>query len=174
MGAIGYLYLKTLLNWGIRALHKPVTYFYIAVFLFYILILPSSLKVFARELGGDSPEGMAAVLTVMAFWMIPGNLVAYAKRKGLTYRNSDVHFLFPSPLGPKQVLIYAHLKTLVMHILMNIFAVAFGGVLFGVAGWRLALYFLFSLCVENLLEGGIMVLLYGSEKLGEKQRALLV
>lgn len=174
MGAIGYLYRKTLWNWIKRSLRKPVTYFYIAVFFLYIFAIPYSLRMFAGQLGGDSPEGMAAVLTVAAFWMVPGNLIAYARRKGLVYRNSDVHFLFPSPVSPKQVLIYAHLRTLVAQILMNVFTAACGAVIFRVEGWRLAVYFLFSLCVENLLEGGIMILLYGSERLGERQRSLVV
>ena len=153
MGAVGYLYRKTMVNRIKIALRKPVTYFYVALFLFYVLFLPFSLRMFAAQLGGDSPEGMVTVLTVMAFWMIPGNLIAYAKRKGLVYRNSDVHFLFPSPVSPKRVLLYAHLKTLVAQVLMNVFAAVCGGVVFGVSLWRLAVYFVFSLVVENLLEG---------------------
>ena len=35
-------------------------------------------------------------------------------------------------------------------------AVVCGGVLFHVEGWRLAVYFLFSIFAENLLEGGII------------------
>lgn len=174
MGAIGYLYRKTMINRVKLALRKPMTYFYAALLLFYVLILPFSLRVFASQLNGDSPEGMVAVLTVVAFWMIPGNLIAYAKRRGLVYRNSDVHFLFPAPLSPKRVLLYAHLRTLVAQVLMNVFAAACGGVVFGVSLWRLAAYFFFSVVVENVLEGSIMLLLYGSERLGERQRAMVV
>lgn len=174
MGAIGYLYRKTLCNRIKRALRKPVTYFYLAIILFYLIILPPALRVWAVQLEGDSPAGMAAVLTVMAFWMIPANLIAYARRKGLVYRNSDVHFLFPSPVSPKRALLYAHLRTLVVQVLMNVFVIACGGVVFHVDGWRLALYFAFSIFVENLLEGGIMMLLYGSEKMDETHRGMVV
>lgn len=174
MGAVGYLYKRTMVNRVRMALRRPVTYVYIALVLFYIFILPVSLRMFAAQLKGDSPEGMVTVLTVVAFWMIPGNLIAYAKRKGLMYRNSDVHFLFPSPVSPKRVLLYAHLKALVAQVLMNVFAAVCGGVVFGVSLWRLAVYFFFSLAVENLLEGSIMLLLYGSERLGERQRAMVV
>ncbi len=174
MGAIGYLYKKTLINKTKTALRKPVTYFYIALLLFYLFMLPFSLRMFAAQMGGDSPEGMTAVLTVIAFWLIPGNLIAYAKRRGLVYRNSDVHFLFPSPVSPKRVLLYAHLRTLVAQVLINVFAAVCGGIVFGVELWRLALYFFFSLVVENLLEGSLMLLLYGSERLGEKRRGAVV
>lgn len=174
MGAIGYLYRKTMVNRIKIAFRKPITYFYILLLLFYFFALPFSLRMFAARMGGDSPEGMAAVLTVLAFWKIPGNMIAYAKRKGLVYRNSDVHFLFPSPVSAKRVLLYAHVKTLVAQVLMNMFATVCGGLVFGVEPWRLVLYFFLSLVVENLLEGSIMLLLYGSERMAEKQRGAVV
>lgn len=174
MGAIGYLYRRLIVNRIRIALRKPVTYVYIAIIVFYCAILPTSLKVMVGQGDMDSPEGFAGILTVMAFWLIPANLIAYAKRKGLVYRNSDVHFLFPAPVGPKQVLLYAYLRTLFVQILMNLCAIVFGGMLFHVEGWRLAVYFLFSIFVENLLEAGIMILLYGSERLEERYRRLLV
>lgn len=174
MGAIGYLYKKTLINRVKMALRKPGTYFLLLILLFYLFALPSSLKVMLEQAGIDSSGGMAGVLTVLAFWIIPANLIAYAKRKGLVYRNSDVHFLFPSPIRPKQVLIYAHLKTLFLQILLNLFAVVYGKILFHVEGWRLAVYFVFSIFIENLLEGGIMLLLYGSERIQEKQRGIVI
>lgn len=174
MGAIGYLYRRVLANRIRKALHKPVTYVYIVIILFYLAILPFSLRTMAEEFAVNTPGGMAGILTLLAFWIIPGNLVAYAKRKGLVYRNSDVHFLFPAPVSPKRVLLYAHLRTLFMSVLLNIFAMVCGAVVFDVAAWRLVLYFLFSLIVENVLEGSLMLLLYGSERIGERQRELIV
>lgn len=174
MGAVKYLYLHTLKNRVKTAFHKPVTYVYLAVIVLYMVQIPTSFKTIAEELKIDTPGGMAGLLTVLAFWLVPGNLIAYAKRKGLVYRSSDVHFLFPSPVSPKQVLLYAHLKGIFTHILLQLFVIYCGGVLFRVEGWRLALYFLFSVGVENVLEGGIMLLLYGTERLGERQRGLVV
>ncbi len=174
MGAIGYLYLHNLKNRARVALRKPITYFYLVLILFYMFFLPFSLKVLTAENGLDSPAGMAGVLTALAFWTVPGNLIAYARRKGLVYRNADVHFLFPSPVSPKKVLLYAHLKTLVSQILLNLFAIICGRVLFHVPGWKLAVYFLFSIVAENVLEGSVMLLLYGSERLEERRRGLIV
>jgi len=174
MRAVGYLYIRTMVNRVRKSLRRPVTYLYLAILLFYIIALPFSLKMTLAQGGLDTPEGMAAVLTVFAFWLIPGNLIAYAKRRGLVYRNSDVHFLFPSPVPPKAVLLYAHVKTLAVQLLMNFCVVVYGTTLFHVEGWRLALYFLFSIVLENLLEGGVMMLFYGSERIREDQRELLV
>lgn len=174
MGAVGYLYRRILYNRIKTALRKPVTYFYLVLILFYMTAVPMSLKMTVDTLGADSAGGLVTVLTVFALWTIPANLIAYAKRKGLVYRNSDVHFLFPAPVNPKQVLLYAHLRTLAMQLILNLFVIVCGKVLFHAEGWRLAVYFVFSIFIENLLEGSIMMLLYGSEHLGEKQRSLVV
>ncbi len=174
MGAIGYLYCRTFINRFKKAMRKPVTYVYLVILLFYFTVLPMSLRMAVEEMGADSPEGMVTVLTVFAFWTVPANLIAYAKRKGLVYRNCDVHFLFSAPVNPKKVLLYAHLKTLTAQVLLNLFVIVCGALLFRVEGWKLAVYFLFSLVLENLLEGSIMMLLYGSEWLGERQRGLVV
>lgn len=174
MGAVGYLYRRTLANRVKKALHKPVTYVYIVIILFYLCIMPFSLRVMAEEFRISSPDGMAAVLTIFAFWMVPANLTAYAKRRGLVYRNSDAHFLFPSPVSPKRVLFYAYIRTLFMQVLLNLFAVACGVIIFQVEAWKMGLYALFSLLVENVMEGCIMLMLYGSERLGETQRKWIV
>lgn len=174
MGAVGYLYRRILANRIRKALHRPVTYVYIAVILFYLSVVPFSLSTIAEEFHMNTPEGMVAALTVLAFWILPANLVAYAKRKGLVYRNSDAHFLFPSPVSPKRVLLYAHIKTLFIQVLLNLFAVACGVIMFRVEAWRLALYVLFSLAVENVMEACLMLWIYGSERLGEEQRKWIV
>lgn len=161
MGAIGYLYRKTLLNRVRMALRKPVTYFYAALILFYMICLPFSLRTLTENGGIDSPGSMAGVLTLFAFWLIPGNLIAYAKRKGLVYRNCDIHFMFPSPISPKQILLYAHLRTVPMQILLNLFGVICGNLMFHVPTWKLAVYFLFSLGMENVLECCVMLYCMG-------------
>lgn len=174
MGAVGYLYRRTLVNRVKIALHKPVTYVYIVIILFYLCIMPFSLRVMAEEFGINSPDGMALVLTFLALWIVPANLAAYAKRRGLVYRNSDAHFLFPSPVSPKKVLFYAYIRTLFMQVLLNLFAVVCGIIIFQVEIWRLLVYALFSLVVENAMEGCIMLMLYGSERLEETHRKWIV
>ncbi len=174
MGAIGYLYRRTLINNVKRALRKPVTYVYIAIIAFYLFFIPFGLGDMVTELGMASAGGMASVLTLFAFWLIPGNLIAYTKRRGLAYKNSDVHFLFASPTSPKRVLMYAYIKTLPVLILLNIFVTFCGAMLFDVPVWKLIIYFLFSFGAENILECSVMLLLYGTERLNEKQRKWIV
>lgn len=174
MSAIWYLYKHTFRNRLRKALRKPVTYIYLLIIVLYIFMIPYSFRVMFSEFSMDSPEGLAAVFTAFAFWVIPANLIAYAKRKGLLYRNSDVHFLFPSPVSPKKVLLYAHIKTLFTNFLLNLALTIGGAYIFNVEWWRMLIYFLFSMIVENLLESGIMLLCYGSQRIGDRGRNLMV
>ena len=174
MGAVWYLYRRTFINRLKKAFHRPVTYVYAFVMIFYLIFVPVSLRSLTNNLDMISPEGMAAVLTGLAFWTIPSTLTAFARRKGLVYRSSDVHFLFPSPVRPKQVLLYAHLKTILTKLFLTTFAVACGGLLFQAAGWQLALYAFFSLVLQNVLEAGLMLLIYGSERMRDTQRKIIV
>ena len=116
MEALWFLYYRTFVNKLKKALRKPVTYVYIAFVLFYLLMVPFSLKALAVQAGAANPGGMAAMLTLLAIWMIPANLVAYAKRKGLVYRESDIHFLFPSPITPKKGIVWKTASPAVWHM----------------------------------------------------------
>ena len=58
MGAIGYLYRKTFVNRVKIAMHKPVTYVYLLLVLFYFTAVPASLRMIVEDFGGDSPQGM--------------------------------------------------------------------------------------------------------------------
>lgn len=172
MNAVFYLYRRTFANRLKKALHKPITYFYIALIVLYIFMIPYSFKLMFASMGLDTPEGMVALFTIFAFWVIPANLIAYAKRKGLLFRGSDVHFLFPSPVTPKKILLYAHVKTLLTTLVFSIALTFLGMYIFRIVWWKMLLYFAFSVVLENLLEGSIMLLLYGSERLHEKSRKL--
>lgn len=174
MGTVLYLYQHILKNRLRKALRKPVTYVYLFFIVLYLFMVPISFRTMTEEFGMDSPEGMTAVLTAFAFWVIPANLIAYARRKGLLYRKSDIHFLFPSPVSPKIILLYAHVKTLFTNLLMNLVLAICGAYIFSVSWQRMVLYFLFSMVVENLLESGIMLLCYGNEKLGDRGRSLVI
>ncbi len=174
MEAIQFLYKHILKNRVKMAVRKPITYLYIALFLLYAFMLPYAFTTIFERFSMDSPAGMTALMTVFAFWMIPGNLIAYAKRKGLLYRKSDVHFLFPAPVSPKKILLYAHLRNLILQTVLTVVLGVAGGIIFHVAWWRIALYFLFALVIENVLEGSIMLIYYGSERMTETVRKLTV
>lgn len=170
MGAIWFLYRRAFVNRFKKALHRPATYVYCVIVLFYLFIMPFSLRLFAQGMKIDSPSGMASVLTALTFWSVPANLIAYARRRGVAFRNSDVHFLFSSPLSPKQILLFTRAKSAFMEVFLIVFALFCGVIMFHAAAWQLALYSVLALVFQNMLEGSIMLLLYGSEKMGERMR----
>lgn len=174
MRALGYLYGRIFRNRLSKTLKKPVTYLYLAVILLYIGLMAIGFREIFAGWKMDSPEGMTAVLTVFAFWSIPANLITYARRKGLLYRHSDIHFLFPSPIDPKLNLLWAYGKTLLTNLLLNIVLVIGGIYVFSVAWWRMLLYFLFSVGAEYTLEGSLVLLLYGWDGLREKSRKYVI
>lgn len=174
MGTIWYLYKITLKNGFKKAVKRPITYLYAVLILIYGVMLPFSMDVLLSEFSLNTPQGMAGVFSLVVFWLVPANLISYAKRKGLVFKKGDVHFLFPSPVSPKQVLLYAHMKTLGMYVLMSLVILGCGIILFHVPAWQLILYFLVSMGVENVLEASVMLLLYGSEKIGDRGRKAVV
>lgn len=174
MGAIWYLFKTNIKNGAKKAVRRPITYLYVLLILIYGVMLPFSMNVLLSEFGLNTPQGMAAIFTVIAFWLVPANLISYAKRKGLLFRKGDVHFLFTSPISPKQILLYAHMKTLGVYILLSFVILGCGIILFHVPAWQLFLYFVVSLFVENVLEASLMLILYGSEKIGERGRKVAV
>ena len=170
MRAIGFLYWRTFVNRLKKALHRPGTYVYCVILLFYLVAMSLSFRLLAQDMNLDSPTGMASVLTMLAFWSMPANLIAYAKRKGLVFRNSDVHFLFSAPISPKQVLLFTRAKSILVEVLLIVFALCCGAFLFRASVWQLALYGVLALVLQKMLEGSVLLLLYGSERIGENGR----
>lgn len=173
MEAILYLYRRTMVNKIKVALRKPVTYFYILFVALYMVGVPMSFKLVLEEGGLATAGGLVSIMTVFAFFVLPSNFITYAKRKGLIYRKSDVHFLFPSPIAPKINLLYAYFRTLIMSVCLNLFIVICGIAVFHVQWWKMLLYFLLSIIVENCLEACIMIFIYGNEFMGKKGRRVL-
>ena len=171
-----FLYRKILKNRVKKALHKPVTYVYLVIAVLYFVLIFGSFKitfdVMFAERGIDSASALTVVLTVITFFLVPANLISYGKRKGLVFRQSDIHFLFPAPVNPKGVLLYDHVKTVLLGLL-TYFVLSVGGVFwFGMPLWKMFLFFLISCVAENVLESSMMVICYGNERFNRRQMLL--
>ncbi len=169
ISALFYLYRKSFKNRVKKALRKPIAYVYLVIAVVYFIFIFGT---FGRLLDGvktDKNSFFTACLTIFVFIFIPANLISYSKRKGLVFRQSDVHFLFPASISPKKILLYAHIKMIFLALVGSI-VISIGGVLwFDIPVWKMLTYFLFSCGVENMLEGSLMVLCYGNERLSKKQ-----
>lgn len=169
MNMIFYLYRKTFKNRVKRALKKPVTYIYAAFVILYFYFIFRSFPVFFELFEVEGGSVLTAILTVIVFIFIPSNMISYSKRKGLVFREPDIHFLFSSPVSPKKILLYAHIKNMIVTLILNIIVIVASILWFDIPIWKMAIYFAFSFIVENILEGSIMILCYGNEKLDKKQ-----
>lgn len=165
MKAIFYLYRTTTKNRMKKALKKPVTYFFLLYIVFIVTVLLGFYGPMVEQWNLASPSGLTTVLTVFGFWTLPANLVSYAKRKGLIFLNSDVHFVFPSPLNPKLILLYAHIKSVLAGLVLSLFAVAAGVLWFHAPLWKMLVYWILGSIADHILEASLMIITYGSERL---------
>lgn len=175
MNALIYLYKTTFKNKFKIALRRPITYFWLLFIVFYAVCVPISLKSgLLDKLNLATPQGMVILVTIFSFWLSPANIIAYSKRKGLLFKKADSNFMFSTPISPKQILIFAHLKTLGVYLLCNIIILVAGFIMFHLSALNMLLFFVASMILENILETSIMLMCYGSEKITEKQRKLTV
>lgn len=173
MSAIFFLYGKTFKNRVKKALKKPITYVFVVLGILYLVIILKSFGVMFGQTGMEPESMLTAILTVIVFMTIPSNLISYSKRKGLIFKQSDIHFLFPGPISPKVILLYAHLRTVLMSFVLSVVMTAGGVVWFHMPAWKMLVYFLFSCIVENILEASMMILCYGNERMDKKQKGIL-
>ena len=84
-----------------------------------------------------------------------------------------MHFLFSAPISPKLILLYEQMKSNMMNLVLTLVVTVLGCTLFGIPVWKMLLYFVLAYVVENVLEAGLVVVLYGNERLKERTVRLL-
>lgn len=167
MGGLRYLYLTSMKNRIKRALHKPVTYVYLVIGIAYLAFLCSGLGPLITQWGLDTPKGLVFILSFVCCFFTPAGLASYAQRKGMLFRPSDVHFVFSSPVNPKTVLLYAQLMQYLLNFVVSSVFAVLGITFFGISPWKMIIYFILAFVVENILEGSLVILLYGNERFSD-------
>lgn len=169
MQAIFYLIKTGMKNRVKKALTKPITYVFIIGIVLYAAMIFYGFGVILEQGSLGNITGFVAIMTVGIFVLKPSNIIAYTKRKGLLYRPSDVHFVFTAPIGCKKVLLYPQLKAILISMLIGLgFSIA-GILWFQIPIWKMVIYFLIAVIVDNVLEAAMVILLYGNERLSDKQ-----
>lgn len=168
MKALVYRYVTSLKNQIRKALRKPVTYIYIIGVVGYFLMFVYGMKSILG-IQVNRPDHMFFIGTsILTVFGLSTCLLSYAKRKGLIFTQSDVHFLFSSPVSPKKVLIYAHIRGLFGGVLVVLFLVACGIVVLKISLWKIGIYLLYNFVIETAFELALMISLYGNETISEK------
>lgn len=160
-----YLYKTILKNRIIKALKKPVTYIFLVFIIAYLVLVVGSLGSLVTTFHVDNAENLAVILSILIFFLLPANFISYSRRKGLLFKPSDVHFIFPAPVNPKQVLLFAGMKNLAINVILALIVSVMGMIYFHTGIVQILIYAIFYLVLENILEGSMMVLCYGNEKL---------
>lgn len=168
MGIYGFLYGKIIKNRIRKILQKPAACIYTLLIIAYFVWLGWMLNGMMTGAKWATRENLARALCMLSLYLTPANYAAYAKRKGLIFLPGDVHFLFNAPTSPKVNLIYAYAKTLITTVVAALLAIPAGICWFHVSAVQMILYVLVCMVLDGVLQGAIVVLLYGNEKLGER------
>ena len=168
MRGLIYIYQRTIANNIKRALKRPVTYLWLAFGAAYMGMVFFGFQSMIQEGDFGTPENIVAVLSIIIFAMIPGNIISYSKRKGLLFRPSEVHFVFSAPVSPKMVLMFEGAKSFMGNLVIGVLIVICGGLWFHIAIWQLLAYCLFFVVFESILEATIIIFCFGNEYFSEK------
>lgn len=167
MQAYGFLYRKILKNRIKKIFRKPTTCIYVIFIIAYFSWLAWTLDQLIMGSNFGTRENLARILCIMVIYLTPVNYVSYAKRKGLVFLPGDVHFLFSSPASPKANLLYAYGKTLAASGILGLVMIAAGVRWFHVSLLRMLLYALVCVILDDILQGAIIILLYGNERMSK-------
>ncbi len=173
MKALLYLSVRGFINRLKARARKPLSYVALVGIGLYVLMMYNSFNIIFSDMGIMGPEGYALLLSFFTVWTIPANLLTYARKRGLTFKHCDVHFVFSAPIDPKKILLYAQIKTLYMGLFLNLLMSVGGVIWFHVPAVKMALFFLVTFVVENILEAALMLIVFGNEFLGEKGTKVL-
>ena len=173
MEVIRYLYKTSFKNQLKKSVKKPVTVIYCILAIAYFVWMYITFKNMVAAMGIATPEGLVMVFSLMSLFFLPGNLITFAKRKGLIFKKSDVHLLFVSPVSPKSILVYAYLRNIILSVVAGFVFIPIGVIWFHIPVYKMLLYFLVSQIVENTLEISLMIILYGNERLSKKTLSIL-
>ena len=169
MNALIYVLKRTFKNRIKQSLKKKITYLYLVIIVGYFVSMFAGTSSLIREMNSTpTPMNFVYVTSFMCVWFIPTSLLTYTKRKGITFRKQDVHFIFPAPIAPKLVLLFGQFKSIIVGMIFSLGFAIYAIFGFHIAVWRILLYILFYVIAENILESSLMVILYGNETLSEK------
>lgn len=168
MRSMTYLWKRTAVNLLKKNIKRPVFWIYAVLIVVYGAAMYLTFGELIRENHLDSPEFFAAAVSAFLLYLTPAGYSSYARRKGLLFRNCDVHFVFPSPASPKLCLLYGQIKTLAVSCLMELVIVFVGIVWFHIPLLNMLLYVLLVSVVSTVMDSSLVICLYGNERLKEE------
>lgn len=173
MKALMYLTRRSLVNNLKKAVHKPATLLLMIFLAGYGVFIVWALGMFVREMHFDSVQGLVVIVTLWTLYIFLANFMAYASRKGIIFRPGHTHFVFTAPINPKLVLLHSAWMNYISSVVVNLFFVFAGIIVFGIAPWKMLIFFLAGCVLEILFECSLMMWLYTNENLPENLLKIL-
>lgn len=164
MGALLYLTKRTFLNNLKKALKKPVTFLYLILGAAYAVMLIYGFGVLAYKGNFATEKGIIYVLTVWIYLAFCSNFISYAKLKGVIFKPSHSHFIFPAPISSKVILLHGAVKNFAVSLLMDVAITVMAVTAFGMSVGKALLLFLFLFVFEVAFESSLIVFLYAKEE----------
>lgn len=163
MRALIYMTKRTMINRLKKAIHKPVTYLYFGIILLYVGMLAfGGYQIAEKEIKG-APFIFIGIVTLWTIYAVGTNLYAYSKRKGLLFKQGHTHFVFPSPISPKTILVYTAIKNFLFSFIIYLILAIVGSAVFQIEGWKMVIFFLVGFTAEVTLECSLVIIFYGNE-----------
>lgn len=173
MKALMYLTKRSMINNLKKAVHKPATLLLIIFCIAYGVFLVWTLGMLALDMHFDSAQGLVVIVTVWTLYMFLANFLAYSSRKGIIFRPGHTHFVFTAPINPKIVLLHSAWMNYISSLVADLLFMFAGMTVFGVAPWKMILFFLAGFGLELMFECSLMVWLYANDNLPEKVLKIL-
>lgn len=168
MKALIYLTKRSFINNLRQAVKKPVTLILMIFGIMYGIFVIGILGTLMLTVHIDSARGLLAILTVWSIYGFLGSFMSYSSRKGIIFRPAHAHFVFPSPVSPKLVLLASAWLNYLMSVCIWIVLGIGAFTVFGIHPVKAALIILFGLVTELAFEAAVMVFLYTNDRLPEK------
>ena len=168
MKALLYVTKRSLMNNLKRAVRKPATLFLILFCIGYAIFLIQIGITAARKLRFDSAKGLVVLVTIWALYVFFADFLSYASKKGVLFKKGQTHFVFPAPISSKLVLVYSAWMNYIFSVGVNLLFAIAGATVFGVAWWKMVLFFFLGCGLEIVLECSTMVILYTNEQIPAK------
>lgn len=173
MKALMYLTKQSFINNLKKALHKPVSLLLMIFLSVYAVFIVFGLGMLVRDLHFNSVKGLVIVVTLWTLYIFFANFLSYASRKGVIFRQGHTQFVFTAPISPKLVLLHSAWMNYITSVVFYLVFLILGITAFGVAPWKMVVFFLVCGVLEIVFECSIMVWLYTNEKLPEKVMKIL-
>lgn len=168
MKALLYITKRSFINKLKKAVQKPTSLILIIACIIYVIFIAFSLGSLAGAVHFDSVKGLIVIITIWTLYIFLANFASYSSRKGIIFKPSHAHFIFPAPLSPKFILLHSAWMNYLISIVVSLLFFVGGIAVFGVAPWKMVLFFFVECGLEIILEVSVMLFLYTNDRIPAK------